>query len=63
MDINKLILKYLWKDKRPDNQHNTDQHNTEGEQSWRADTTRHQDLLQSSSNQNSTVLAKDETKK
>lgn len=58
MDINKLILKYLWKDKRPDNQHNT-----EGEQSWRADTTRHQDLLQSSSNQNSTVLAKDETKK
>ena len=29
-----LILWIVWKDERPDNQHNT-----EGEQSWRADAT------------------------
>ena len=42
VDINKLILKFIWRGKKPGNS----QHNIEGkEQSWKTDATQLQDLL------------------
>ena len=56
VDINKLSLRSFWKNKKTqDSQHSTEEHRQ------RTDTTQHQTLLQGYSDQDSTVLVKEQT--